>query len=253
VSQLEANRASMLGALGQQAGLQVQQGGINTQAQLQQQQQLADLLGTGRGQEQQISLANQQAAQQSLLANQQAQNQFGLAQGQMSLQQRQQQDQFMAQLLGLSAQQQGQAQSGGIAYENALNNIYGIQMQAPQPKTPWDYIGAALPAAAAAVGTAISDERLKLDIEIIPEALEVVERLRGVTWEWNARAIEEGHVPGETDAGVVAQDVEAVMPVLVTRSDMGNKRVNYAGLVGVLIEAVKDLSARVAELEAEKK
>ena len=49
--------------------------------------------------------------------------------------------------------------------------------------------------------------------------------------------------------GVIAQEVEAVFPELVTTGADGIKRVDYAGLVGPLIEAVKELDARVRALE----
>lgn len=81
-------------------------------------------------------------------------------------------------------------------------------------------------------------------------------RIRGVTWTWNDASASHGKVPGSEDAGVIAQDVEAVFPELVETTPEGVKRVNYTGLVGVLVEAVKELKAkndalekRVAELE----
>lgn len=81
-------------------------------------------------------------------------------------------------------------------------------------------------------------------------------QIRGVTWTWNEASAEHGKVPGSEDAGVIAQEVEAVFPELVVTTPEGVKRVNYTGLVGVVIEAVKELKAkndalekRVAELE----
>lgn len=83
-----------------------------------------------------------------------------------------------------------------------------------------------------------------------------LERIRGVTWRWNDASAAHGKVPGSDDAGVIAQEVEAVFPELVVTTAEGVKRVNYTGLVGVVIEAVKELKAkndalekRVAELE----
>ena len=50
--------------------------------------------------------------------------------------------------------------------------------------------------------------------------------------------------------GIIAQEIEKVLPQLVNeRTDTGTKSVNYNGLIGVLIEAVKELSQRVEELE----
>lgn len=78
-----------------------------------------------------------------------------------------------------------------------------------------------------------------------------------MTWAWNADAATQGKTPGEADAGVIAQEVEVVFPEFVMTTPEGWKRVNYTGLVGVLIEAVKELKAknealeqRVRELEA---
>src|SRR5258708_7182203 len=81
-------------------------------------------------------------------------------------------------------------------------------------------------------------------------------KIRGVTWTWNEQAGPLGKIPGSADAGVIAQEVEAVYPELVETSPEGYKRVNYTGLVGVVIEAVKELKTknealekRIAELE----
>jgi hypothetical protein len=79
-----------------------------------------------------------------------------------------------------------------------------------------------------------------------PDAVERLAKVRGVRWEWR-----EGNVAGKSgsDMGVVAQEVEAVFPELVHTDPSGYKKVNYAGLIGPLIEAVKELDARVQALE----
>lgn len=79
--------------------------------------------------------------------------------------------------------------------------------------------------------------------------LDKLAKLRGVTWEWNDDAAIYGKQPGTRDAGVIAQDVEAVFPDLVTTAPEGHKLVNYNGLVGVLVEAVKELKAKNEALE----
>jgi hypothetical protein len=80
--------------------------------------------------------------------------------------------------------------------------------------------------------------------------------VHGVTWVWDEQAGPLGKIPGSSDAGVIAQEVEAMFPELVVTTPEGHKRVNYTGLVGIVIEAVKELKAkndalelRVAELE----
>ncbi len=86
--------------------------------------------------------------------------------------------------------------------------------------------------------------------------LDQLSRIRGVTWTWNDQASAVGKQPGSQDAGVIAQEVEAVYPELVTTTAEGFKLVNYTGLLGIVIEAVKELKAknealelRIAELE----
>jgi hypothetical protein len=74
--------------------------------------------------------------------------------------------------------------------------------------------------------------------------------LRGVSWEWRDEAPDEAkEQPG---LGVIAQDVEKVFPELVTTDEQGHKQVAYYGLIGPLIEAVKELDARVRALEAQR-
>lgn len=102
---------------------------------------------------------------------------------------------------------------------------------------------------------AYSDPRLKDNVQSIDGALGIIEQLRGVRFTWNERTELVGR-PGERDIGVLADEVEAVLPEIVGRSmpDEANggeqwRVVAYDKLVPVLIEAVKELSARVKELE----
>lgn len=76
-----------------------------------------------------------------------------------------------------------------------------------------------------------------------------VRRLRGVSFVWRENA-----PPGHTgaDLGVVAQEVEEIFPELVRTSPQGFKTVNYVGLIAPLIEALKELDARIEALERQK-
>jgi hypothetical protein len=74
-----------------------------------------------------------------------------------------------------------------------------------------------------------SDQNLKTNIKIIEDPLEKIAQIRGVNFEWK-----ENNKPS---AGVIAQEVEKVLPELVTNN--GTKAVNYNGLIGLLVEAVK--------------
>jgi hypothetical protein len=97
--------------------------------------------------------------------------------------------------------------------------------------------------------TAFSDRRLKSDIQTIENGLEKVEQLRGVTY------IRDDNVDGGQQLGVIAQEVEEVFPQVVLTADdeRGTKSVDYGRLTGALIEAIKELSAKVKELEGELK
>jgi hypothetical protein len=90
--------------------------------------------------------------------------------------------------------------------------------------------------------TAFSDERTKINIETITEALYKVKAMRGVSY------ISKFNM--EERIGVVAQEVERVVPEVVHTHSNGLKSVAYQNLVGLLIEAIKALELRVAELES---
>ena len=92
---------------------------------------------------------------------------------------------------------------------------------------------------------AYSDINLKENIEVIPNALEKVSAIRGVTYDRK-------DLEGARHAGVIAQEVEAVLPEVVMTDDNGVKSVAYGNLVGLLIEAVKELKAEVETLRKER-
>lgn len=84
-----------------------------------------------------------------------------------------------------------------------------------------------------------SDLDLKTNVNTIDNSLDIVNSLRGVSFDWKNN--------GKKSYGVIAQELEQILPDLVTTKE--NKSVNYNGLVGVLIQAVKELSAEVEELK----
>tara|TARA_B100000085_G_scaffold70116_1_gene62819 strand:+ start:14911 stop:17244 length:2334 start_codon:yes stop_codon:yes gene_type:complete len=99
-----------------------------------------------------------------------------------------------------------------------------------------------------------SDVALKENIINIPSPLEMIKKINGVFFDWKDSFIkskggEDGYFVRKRDVGVIAQDVEKVMPeVVATRKD-GIKAVKYDRLVSVLIEAVKELTDEVNELK----
>lgn len=91
--------------------------------------------------------------------------------------------------------------------------------------------------------TSSSDIRLKKNIETISDALDIVSELRGV---WYTRVD-----TGADRVGVIAQEIDEVLPeVVLENPETGYLSVSYGDIVGVLIEAIKELKTRVEELES---
>ena len=101
-----------------------------------------------------------------------------------------------------------------------------------------------------------SDIRYKKNIEAIDGALDKVKSLKGVTFEWDNdafRADENTKKPNFTRraTGVIAQDVEKVLPEAVCENEDGMKNVAYGNMVGLLIEAIKEQQVQIDELKAQ--
>ena len=84
-----------------------------------------------------------------------------------------------------------------------------------------------------------SDVNLKTNIQTVENALDTVSQLRGVSFDWKET--------GKGSYGVIAQELEEILPELVKNGD--NKSVNYNGIIGVLIEAIKELKSEIEELK----
>ena len=89
--------------------------------------------------------------------------------------------------------------------------------------------------------TAYSSAVAKDNIQTIPDALDIVEKLRGVSFDWKDS--------GKKAVGLIYEEVKEVIPEL-TSNNGGHVGVAYQNTVAVLIEAVKSLSDKVKELEA---
>ena len=85
--------------------------------------------------------------------------------------------------------------------------------------------------------TAFSDERLKTDIKTIEDALEKVSKMRGVTFKRE----------GVNGTGVIAQEVQPHLPEVV-HDKQEYLSVAYGNMVGILIEAIKELKTKVDKL-----
>jgi hypothetical protein len=110
-----------------------------------------------------------------------------------------------------------------------------------------------------------SDVRLKTNVTLIPDALNKVKAIRGVTFNSNDKAVSLGFKDQSKQVGVIAHEIEAVLPeavqmapfdrdyidedTYVSKSGENYKTVQYEKIVPLLIEAIKELSAKVEELE----
>jgi hypothetical protein len=96
-----------------------------------------------------------------------------------------------------------------------------------------------------------SDARFKDNVQNIPDALSKIKAINGVTYDWNDLAKEYlPHANDDRQIGVIAQEIQAAQPELVKTRESGYLAVDYEKLTAVLIEAVKELSAKVETLEA---
>jgi len=104
--------------------------------------------------------------------------------------------------------------------------------------------------------TELSSKKYKTDINQISDAMEKVKDIRGVNFKWRTEEYPEMKFTEDQQVGLIAEEVEKVIPQLVHADNHGEMSVDYSKLTAVLIEAVKDqqeqieeLSKRVQELE----
>ena len=97
----------------------------------------------------------------------------------------------------------------------------------------------------------VSDRRLKKDITPIESALNKVKLLNGVSFNWDKTLRPDLALDDKNHLGLIAQDVEEILPQVVTTGidELKTKTITYSDIVPVLIEAIKELSAKVSLLE----
>lgn len=137
----------------------------------------------------------------------------------------------------------------GLANTAVARTNLGLGSMAQKSAADYDAVIAEKAALAGATFTGVvtapnfvssSDARLKSEVETIADAMDLVSALRGVRFTMDE----------SRQIGVIAQEVAAVLPEVV-RADgqSGQLSVAYGNIVGLLIEAIKELAARVAALE----
>ena len=101
-----------------------------------------------------------------------------------------------------------------------------------------------------------SDRRLKENIKLIENPITIIDQIRGVTFDWTdehmaRRGGEDGYFVRKHDIGVIAQEVQAVLPELVGTREDGYLAVKYEKMVALLIEAIKEQQKSIDMLKIE--
>ena len=92
-----------------------------------------------------------------------------------------------------------------------------------------------------------SDIRFKENIKPIENAIDKIRKISGNTYDWKEEnKIEHGYEGN--DVGVIAQEIEAVLPQLVQTRESGYKAVKYDKLVALLIEGIKEQQLQIEQL-----
>ncbi len=95
----------------------------------------------------------------------------------------------------------------------------------------------------ATVFTSLSDINQKKNVEKISSAIDLTTQINGVRFDWKDT--------GEKSAGVIAQEVEEILPEIVHTNEDGIKTVNYNGIIALLIESIKEQQNQINTLKKE--
>lgn len=96
-----------------------------------------------------------------------------------------------------------------------------------------------------------SDKKFKKDINTIDAPLEKIMALEGKTYNWRKDEFKDKNFGSELQYGLIAQEVQKILPSLVIESDKGDLAMNYIGIIPVLIEAMKEQQTQINELKAQ--
>jgi hypothetical protein len=96
--------------------------------------------------------------------------------------------------------------------------------------------------------TAFSDIRYKTNLKIIDNALNRIDSINGYTFERINKDDVQGIIPIKRHAGVIAQEIEKILPEVVYEDNENNKSVAYGNLTALLIQAVKELKTKYEDI-----
>ncbi len=125
-------------------------------------------------------------------------------------------------------------ENGNVGIGTTTTPTYKLQVAGTAGGTSW---------------TNVSDARYKTNIQTIQNPLQKVLQLQGKTYKFDTEKWKDKGFPAGTQYGVIAQEVEKIVPEVVTTNAEGYKGVNYDALVPLLIEAIKAQQAQIDELK----
>lgn len=157
----------------------------------------------------------------------------------------------------------GPAGINGTNGTNGTNGVDGVGVYSNTANVEFGSIGVGTPQSgvlgeirAAGTITAFysSDERIKTNLQLIDDPLNKLHQIKGVTFNWTDEEVERrGGIDGKfvrsEEVGVIAQDVEKVLPQIVAERPDGYKAVRYEMIVPLLIESIKEQQKQIDELK----
>ena len=96
------------------------------------------------------------------------------------------------------------------------------------------------------ISFALSDRKYKENISLISEPMDKINKIRGVSFDWK----DNQNVYSGKDVGLIAQEVEVVLPEVVSSRESGGKAVKYEKVVPLLVECIKSLGQKIESLES---
>jgi len=139
--------------------------------------------------------------------------------------------------------------SVGINKTSGFGYVSGAILSNGSPTPPSTFALAVNGWTSSTAFVALSDKRLKKDINDLENALEKVLKLRGVNYLWNQNEYTSERLSSSREIGFLAQEVAEVLPETVIKTDDGIYGVNYNAIIPVLAEAIKELNDKIVKLE----
>lgn len=139
----------------------------------------------------------------------------------------------------------GTLSTGAIVASGTLNATGAVTFNSTLQIYGTTQINSNLQVTGNVIAAYTSDERLKKDVVVISDALDKISKLNGVIYTWK----DDTHLAGIREPGVIAQELEKVLPEAVVTKNDGYKAVKYDKVISLLIEGIKELKSEIEILK----